>query len=106
MIIILSPAKKLDFSQAGPVGLTSMPEFGQEAVVIADQIKKMKAGELGSLMKISTKLAYESYDSYQEWKLSDRIPEARQAVLSYQGDAYRGLNAVLFGVDDLNWAQG
>ena len=105
MIIILSPAKSLDFNNPGPGHLTSRPEYEDEASVIVSQLKKMSAKELGSLMKISAKLAYDSYDYYQKWDPSNVIPEARQALLAYKGDAYRGLDAPSLGEDDLRWSQ-
>jgi cytoplasmic iron level regulating protein YaaA (DUF328/UPF0246 family) len=105
MIIILSPAKSLDFKSPGPAHLTSRPEFEDEASVIASKMKKMSVKELGSLMKISAKLAYDSYDFYQKWNPSNVIPDAKQALLAYKGDAYRGLDAASLDDADLNWAQ-
>jgi len=105
MIIILSPAKSLDFKVPGPEHLSSRPEFEKEASLIASLLKKMTVKELGSLMKISPKLAYDAYDHYQNWKPSQSIPEAKQAVLAYKGDAYRGLDAASLAEEDLLWAQ-
>ncbi|MEE4256520.1 MAG: YaaA family protein, partial [Bacteroidales bacterium] len=105
MIIILSPAKSLDFKVPGPEHLSSRPEFEKEASLIASILKKMTVTELGSLMKISPKLAYETYDYYQNWKPMHGIPEAKQAVLAYKGDAYRGLDAAGLSEEDLVWAQ-
>jgi len=106
MIIILSPAKSLDYNQAGPSDLSSMPEFGKESALIAAEMQKLTATELGSLLKISPKLAYLNYDRYQKWGFSNNIPEAKQAMLAYKGDVYNGLNANEFTEDELKWAQG
>ncbi len=105
MIIVLSPAKSLNFKDAGPAGLVSMPEFGKEASTIATEMRKFSATDLGRLMKISPKLAYLNYDRFQKWSFSDQLPYAKQAILAYQGDAYRGLDANTFAEDDLIWAQ-
>lgn len=105
MIIILSPAKSLDFKGPGLTSPASMPEFVKEAELIAGQLKKLSPRDLESLMKISMKLAYENHDRHQEWKLSDRVPEAKQAILAYKGDAYRGLDAPSLSEDELGWAQ-
>ena len=105
MIIILSPAKTLDFSKPGPSNIGSLPEFGKEATDIASALRNMTANELGSLMGISGKLAYLSYDRYQEWRLADSVPYAKQAVLAYKGDVYNGLRAQEFSEADLLWAQ-
>ena len=68
MIIILSPAKTLDFKQAGPSDTVSSPEFGREATVLANILRSYSAEELGNLMGISAKLAYLNYGRYQEQK--------------------------------------
>ena len=105
MIIILSPAKSLDFKDPGPEHLSSCPAFEEEASLIVSLLKKMTVTELGSLMKISPKLAYESYDYYQRWRPSHDNPEAKQALLAYKGDAYRGMDAASLSGEDLVWAQ-
>jgi hypothetical protein len=106
MIIILSPAKTLDFAHAGPDHLFSLPEFSAEAATLAGKMKGYTAIELGKLMKLSSKLAYQSYDRYQQWGLLNKVPDGKQAVLAYKGDVYNGLAAWDFSVEDLKWAQG
>lgn len=105
MIIIISPAKTLDFSIPGPDDLKSMPEFSSEASQIAGVLQKHTAMDLVKTMGISPKLAYLNYDRYQNWKLSDEIPEAKQALLAYKGDVYNGLEAQQLSKDELTWAQ-
>lgn len=106
MIIIISPAKTIDFTHPGPANLCSIPEFGKEAQEIAAVLRKMSAQQLGALMNISGKLAYLSYDRYQEWGLADSVPRAKQAVLAYKGDVYNGIRAQELSEEELNWAQG
>lgn len=105
MIIVLSPAKTLDFTQAGPEKLYSMPEFGEEAKPIAKKMKTYSAVDLGKLMGISPKLAYLNYDRFQQWSLSESLLEAKQALLAYKGDAYNGLQAQSYSNEDFLWAQ-
>jgi hypothetical protein len=105
MIVIISPAKTLDFSVPGPEELTSMPEFPSQAKTVAGILRTFSSGDLSELMNISTKLAYLNYDRYQKWKISDQIPEAKQAMLAYKGDVYNGLEAQSLSEADLNWAQ-
>ena len=106
MIIILSPAKSLDFKHPGPAGLSTTPEFIKEAAAIADRMRKFSAADLAALMKISGKLAYENYDRYQLWRPAESVPAGKQAILAYKGDAYQGLAAGELGRDELMWAQG
>jgi len=105
MIIFLSPAKTMNFAQPGPASLTSIPEFGKKAATLADAVRKFSAQELGTLMGISSKLAYLNYDRFQEWRLADKAPEAKQAVLAYKGDVYNGLRSNDFSDTELLWAQ-
>ena len=105
MIIILSPAKTLDFRQAGPLDMVSSPEFGKEAAVLANILRTYSAEELGKLMGISAKLAYLNYGRYQEWGLANAVPMAKQAALAYKGDVYNGLVASEFSTEELFWAQ-
>jgi len=105
MIIFISPAKTLDFKQPGPSDLHSLPAFGKEAASIAGILRKMSAADLGRLMNISSKLAYENYDRYQRWSVKASLPEAKQAVLAYKGDVYHGLRAGELTKEDLLWAQ-
>jgi hypothetical protein len=105
MISIISPAKTMDFSAPGPEGLSSMPEFPAQTKAIAKILRTYSATELAELMNISSKLAYLNYDRYQNWKISDQIPESKQAILAYKGDVYNGLVAQSLSEADLNWAQ-
>jgi hypothetical protein len=106
MIIILSPAKNLDYKVPGPADLISVPEFGDEAEIIAGYLKKLSSADLGKLLKTSAKLTYENYERYQVWTKDGKIPDSKQALLAYKGDAYRGLDAGSLDRESLNWAQG
>lgn len=105
MIIILSPAKTMDFGKPGPGALKTVPESGKEAAVLAGLLRTYSATRLGKLMGISSRLAYLNHDRYQQWRLSDKFPEAKQAILAYNGDVYHGLDAGSFSESDLLWAQ-
>ena len=105
MLIVLSPAKTMDFSEAGPEGLESSPQFGKEAEVLAGILRKMKPAILAQLMSLSSRLAYENHERYQQWKANEVIPVARQALLAYKGDVYNGLRADSLDRDELLWAQ-
>lgn len=105
MIIVLAPAKRLNFSSPGLRDPNSMPEFKEEATVIASKLKNLSPDGLMKLMGISAKLAYLNHDRHQEWRLADRVPEAKQALLAYEGDVYNGLQASDLTGEDLAWAQ-
>jgi uncharacterized protein len=106
MIILLSPAKTMDFASAGPTELHSTPEFTKEAAYLAGEIRERSVVGLRDLLKVSAKLAYENHERFRLWNPDAGLPEAKQAILAYSGDAYRGLDAGNLSAEDLEWAQG
>lgn len=105
MIIILSPAKRLNFKEPGPTNISSMPEYGDEAKKIASVLASYSPQDLKSLLGVSAKLAYESYEKFQQWEFSSDMSRSKQAILSYQGDVYNGLRADELDHASLEWAQ-
>jgi uncharacterized protein len=105
MIIILSPAKRVDFAGETLIGTFSNVEFLEQTQVLADAAKKLSAGHLQNLMGISDKLAELNYQRYQDFKTPFDLSNARQAVLAFRGDAYLGLDVDSLSDDELAFAQ-
>lgn len=107
MLAILSPAKdmKVRPQQERATDVVTLPEFLNKSKGIITDLKKMKPNELVSLMKISDKLALLNYDRYRNWKKEHTIENSFPAVLSFTGEAYRGLRAADFSGDELEYAQ-
>ncbi|QDS94318.1 hypothetical protein FF011L_30970 [Roseimaritima multifibrata] len=109
MLIVLSPAKTLDFATNVSPPLTSTPELLSEAALLAAELKKVSANRLGSLMKISDKLATLNHQRYQDWDAASLQqpgdPEAKPAVLAFQGDVYQGLEAGKWTEKQMLYAQ-
>ena len=57
MLLIISPAKKLDFSPVEIKNKLSNPIFQNDASTLAVLASKLSKSELGQLMSISEKLA-------------------------------------------------
>ncbi len=95
MLMVLSPAKKMDFSH--DLGKGGVPEFSTETKKLVGQLKKMNVGDLQNLMGISRNLAELNYERYQHFgKDNDG-----NAGLVFSGDVYRSMKAVDF--DDGDW---
>lgn len=105
MLVIISPAKTLDFETAPILETFTQPEFMDDAATLVDQLKSLTAGEVGKLMKLSDKLAQLNYERYRAWQPPFDLANAKQAVLAFKGDVYTGLDADSLSIDDLNWAQ-
>lgn len=105
MIILLSPAKTLDFSCSIPETDVTFPIFEHKADQLAAALKKLSADKISMLLDISPKLAQLNYERYQQWNSEISLNSRRPAVLAYKGDVYEGLQAETMTIDDLEYAQ-
>lgn len=105
MLIVLSPAKNLDYDTPPPTRRHSKCAFLEDAQALIDQLKTMAPQDLSKLMGISDKLAVLNYDRYQSWQLPFKSSNARQAMFAFKGDVYVGLNAYQFDEADIEFAQ-
>ena len=105
MLIVLSPAKSLDFvSPLPPVAVTD-PVLEDQAAALAKLLKPLGAPALAKLMDISDSLATLNADRFKAWSPKAGPPAARPALLAFNGDVYEGLNAATLSANDLAWAQ-
>jgi uncharacterized protein len=105
MIILLSPAKTLDFKKHTISVATTAPIFQQQANEIAAQLKSYDIAELRKLLGISESLARLTFERYQSWVNKPGIVLSKQAIHAFKGDVYQGLRADDFSEDDLLLAQ-
>lgn len=103
MLIVLSPAKTLDFSTDNSINESSLPVFLQEAANLVKIIKKYKPAKLSLLMGISAKLADLNYERFLKWDTEHNPPFAKQAILAFKGDVYIGLDAENLSAQDLSF---
>jgi cytoplasmic iron level regulating protein YaaA (DUF328/UPF0246 family) len=88
VIILLSPAKTLDFDSPAPEDATQ-PRFAREAASIARAAAKLSPADLSGLMHISEKLADLNALRFRTF----RKAEERPALRAFAGDVYRGFDA-------------
>lgn len=105
MLIILSPAKTLDYETPATTNQYTQPYFVQESEVLANRLKEMSSEEIGGLMSISEELASLNQQRYQQWAPSFSTENSKQAVLAFQGDVYQGLEAETLSEEQLQYAQ-
>lgn len=104
MLILLSPAKSMDFDGRVPKLATSEPRLGDQAVPLAALMATKSVSELASLAGISDELAGLNAS---RWAAFDTAAKTdRAAILAFNGDVYQGL-AVRdqFGTRDYTEAQ-
>jgi uncharacterized protein len=107
MLLLLSPAKKQDFSPSRPTLKGGVPRFAAQAGELVEVLRGYRQEDLQALMGVSESLAKLNVDRYQSFSV-DRYDKAnaKPAVLAFQGDAYRGLGADTLTDDQLVFAQG
>ncbi len=105
MLIVLSPAKALDFESPPHVEIRSQPDFLDEAEALVAVMREKSPQEVAGLMKLSDPLASLNVARYQAWKRPFTKRNAKQAVLAFDGDVYGGLDARHLDEQDLDWAQ-
>lgn len=105
MITVLSPAKKLS-SDCSAYGTNySSPKFLDASKKLVHRLKKFDPIELQSLMGISEKLSELNWERYQAWMYPASPEISREAIYTYLGDTYTGLDALTLSNDDIDFAQ-
>ncbi|WP_297422039.1 peroxide stress protein YaaA [Clostridium sp.] len=102
MIIVISPAKTLDFEKINNTIPITEPKFLCEARELVNELKECESFILGKLMKISPKLAKLTYERFQWW--SESLDSARQCIISFSGDVYKGIDVGSYTMEDFFYA--
>ncbi len=106
MIIVLSPAKTLDYSPSENISEFSSPVFLAKSKNLINELKKKNSKEISNLMKLSEKLTSLNLDRYKNWKAQKKPSDnAKQSIYVFKGDVYQGLDADSFTKKDINYAQ-
>ena len=105
MILVISPAKTLDYDSKLPVDNFSMPELLKDSSELIKGLKKKSVDDIKGLMKLSDKLAELNVSRYKEWKTPFTTENARQSMFAFKGDVYVGLDAYSFSEEDTDFAQ-
>ena len=105
MLALVSPAKKLDFSEMAAPIFHSQPDFLEQSAVLVEQAKKLSQVELSRLMKLSDKLTDLNFQRFKAYSPPFTKLNAKQAALAFNGDTYVGLDAPSLSEGDLIYAQ-
>ena len=93
MLIVVSPAKALDFESPLPTHKQSQPEMLERSKQLVGIMATKSPDDLSAMMSISTKLAELNHERFQDWTTPFTPDNARPAVLAFDGDTYTGLDA-------------
>lgn len=106
MLLLLSPAKSLDYERPLPQGLAhTLPPFIAQSAELIATLQQLPPQAIAQLMSISDKLAQLNTARFAAWQPSFTADNARQALFAFNGDVYEGLDAYSLALDDIAWAQ-
>jgi len=105
MLLLLSPAKKLDYDSPLGTSQHTEPLFVDEAKGLIDVLKQKSVADVAKLMSLSDSLAELNVQRYAQWTPKFTQENARAAVLAFNGDVYEGLDAASLSEPQLQWAQ-
>jgi cytoplasmic iron level regulating protein YaaA (DUF328/UPF0246 family) len=105
MIIVLSPAKTLDFESPVATRRHTQPQFLDESAELVAQLRSLDSSSVARLMSVSPALAELNVQRFSDWSRPFTTSNARQALLAFAGDVYEGLQAQTLDEDALSWAQ-
>lgn len=105
MLIVISPAKSLDFESKALTSVFTIPEMLDSSEKLIGRLKKLNPKQISKLMGISADLGELNFQRFQSWNLPFTPENAKQAVLAFNGDVYQGLDAASLPEERLILAQ-
>lgn len=105
MLIVISPAKSLDYKTPATTPEFTMPEMLDESEKLVARLRKMSPGQLSELMSISASLGELNFGRYQTWHQPFTTDNAKQALLAFTGEVFRGIDAGSLSEGQLHQSQ-
>ncbi|PKM31340.1 MAG: peroxide stress protein YaaA [Gammaproteobacteria bacterium HGW-Gammaproteobacteria-11] len=105
MLMVISPAKTLDYDTPAVIDTHTKPRFLQHSAELIAVLREKSPQDIAELMSLSDKLASLNVARFGSW--SDKVSKknSKQALLAFKGDVYTGLNAEDFSEADFAFAQ-
>ena len=105
MLLVISPAKTLDFDTPPVIRKHTQPQLLDDSAELMTALRPLTPDRLSELMAISPALGELNWARNQQWAPPFSMDNAKQAVLAFRGDVYTGLEADSFDADDFAFAQ-
>ena len=106
MLIVVSPAKSLDYESPLATTTATRPKMLERSMELIEVMRTKSPADVARLMSISPSLAQLNVDRYRDFELPFTKRNARQALLAFNGDVYDGMAArATFSEDDFAHAQ-
>ena len=98
MLILISPAKTLDYQSPLATTRHTLPELLDHSQQLIHVARQLSAPQIGKLMGISDKLADLNATRFHDWQPDLTPDNARQAILAFKGDVYTGISTSLSSI--------
>lgn len=105
MIIVISPAKTVDFETPPQTSKFTTPDFLTESNKLVREMRQYSRNDIKKLMHVSDKIADLNIERFKSFKTPFTQKNAKQALLAFKGDVYTGLNVESFNAKDIDFAQ-
>ena len=104
MLLLISPAKTLDFNPS-TLGIHSQPDLLDYSDKLNKKLRTLNSPKLQQLMGISEKIAASNVAWNQSFERPFNTQNAKQALLAFKGDVYQGMMPEDFSEADFEYAQ-
>ncbi|MGI2072567.1 peroxide stress protein YaaA [Shewanella baltica] len=105
MLILVSPAKTLDFEQPPLTQVYSQPDFLTHSQELIQVCRQLTPSDIATLMKVSDKIAGLNAARFGEWQPDFSLDNAKQAIFAFRGDVYTGFDADTLSEDEIAQTQ-
>ena len=105
MLIVLSPAKSLDYKTRVKVKAPTLPEFVSESAKLIAELKKLSPQDVAKLMSLSDQLAALNVGRYRDWSKKFTDENSKPAIYAFDGDVYDGFDVKTLNTKALDFAQ-
>jgi cytoplasmic iron level regulating protein YaaA (DUF328/UPF0246 family) len=105
MLIVVSPAKTLDYETSLPTQRYTQPEFIEHSAQLIEVCRQLSANDIAKLMGVSDKIAGLNVARFDQWSETFTQENARQALFAFKGDVYTGLDAYSLPEQSIEFAQ-
>lgn len=106
MLILVSPAKTLDYESDLNIDDFSVASHLSDSEILIKELQKKSPDDLSSLMGLSEKLSVLNFERNMNWtKPIKPNGTSRQSIFAFKGDVYQGLDAPSLSKSEINYAQ-
>ena len=104
MLILISPAKTLDYSTPN-FNQYTQPDFKSDIQSLVSVMKKKSAQEISELMHVSENLAVLNEERFKTFQKEFNTENSKQALLAFKGDVYTKIEVDSYSAEDFEFAQ-